>query len=251
MGDRCIDLNLDAGESQAALENGSEAALFDGVTSVNIACGGHAGTAVTMTKAVELGLERNLNIGAHPSYPDLAGFGRAAMKLSHEALVYSLCEQLENLAKICRAGGAALSHVKPHGALYNKAAHDRPTAEAIIEAVKRIDSRLAVIGLAGSKFLEWCEAAGLRFVAEAFPDRRYEVDGRLRSRESADALITEPDEVGAQAARLVRNPPGGRVETLCIHGDSPTALMNVNAVIKSLAGARIQTRPFAPALAGR
>lgn len=246
-----IDLNLDAGESPEALADGREASLYGLVTSVNIACGGHAGNAVTMEKAVARALEKNLNIGAHPSYPDLAGFGRTVLKLGFEPLVSSLCEQMESLIKICRNSGARLSHVKPHGALYNQAAFDRHTADAIIEAVRRTAPRAMIVGLAGSPFLGWCEAAGFESLAEGFPDRRYESDGTLRSREFADALITDPPEVGGQAVNLVTSPPGGRLDTLCIHGDSPTALQNVMAIRDFLAGARIQTRPFAPKFMAR
>ena len=156
-----IDLNLDAGESFEALTNGSEAALYDLVTSVNVACGGHAGDRETMGKAVHLAKQRGLNVGAHPSFPDLAGFGRVAMSLSHEALVLTLCEQIESLVTVCDQEKMMLTHVKPHGALYNIAANDRATAMAVIEATRRINKNLFIVGLAGTPFKDLCTKNGM------------------------------------------------------------------------------------------
>jgi UPF0271 protein len=225
-----MDLNLDAGESAAALADGSEEQLYKLVKTVNIACGGHAGDASTMAQAVKLAHKHGLAIGAHPSFPDRASFGRQRMNIGHAELVDSLCAQIESLRAVV---AAPLGHIKPHGALYNLAAFDEKTASAIIEAVKRVDAKMTVVGLAGSAFLKWCSDAGLTVKGEAFVDRRYEPDGRLRAREHADALIEDAKLAGEQARAIVFSHSvtavNGvaipmRADTLCIHGDTKNAL---------------------------
>ncbi len=239
-----IDLNLDAGESDEALNNGSEQALYDLVTSINIACGGHAGNSITIAQALDLAKLRNINVGAHPSYPDLAGFGRVAMNLKHEVLVSSLVGQIERLLKFCVEKGVKLSHVKPHGALYNKAADDKSTAMAIIESVQRVDRHLKIIGLAGTPFKQWCEDAGSPFIGEGFPDRRYEPNGRLRSRNSPDALITNPEDAANQALNLVTGKFKDEIDTLCIHGDAAGAVKTAAAIRKKLESSGVIIAPF-------
>ncbi len=226
-----IDLNLDAGESAVALQDGTEAALYELVSSVNIACGGHAGDEATMSKALELAAERGLTMGAHPSYPDREGFGRKALDLPYDVLVDSLTRQIEGLAEIAAKKNLKLKHVKPHGALYNQAAKDYQLGSAIIEAVHRVDSGLVLVGLAGSKFIKQCESVGFKTLGEAFVDRRYEPDGSLRARTFSDALITDTSEAAAQALRFVQERRAG---TLCIHGDTPHALETARAVRRKL-----------------
>jgi len=234
-----IDLNLDAGESPEALADGSEEKLYQLVTSVNIACGGHAGDENTMAQALKLAQKYQLKIGAHPSFPDRENFGRKVLQIPQQQLIDSLAEQIENLKSVCRKLGCTLTHVKPHGALYNLAATDFSAAEATIKTVLQVDSSLAVVGLAGSNFRTWCQQAGLKFISEAFVDRRYESDGRLRDRKYSDALIREPALAAQQALQIVNEGSitavdGTRVpiqtETLCIHGDSPEALAIARAV---------------------
>lgn len=235
-----IDLNLDAGEIPAALIDGSEEALYQIVSSVNIACGGHAGDEASMKKSVELAMKYNLNIGAHPSFPDRQNFGRTIMKMYHDELVESLVSQTESLRRICNDYGVKLSHLKPHGALYNLAAQDFRTAEAIIDAVRILgDKPLPIMGLAGSPFIDWIKQAGFSALEEAFADRRYEASGMLRSRQYDDAVIKDPDLAAVQALQIVTE---GRVtavtgevlkihaDTLCVHGDSPNALLTAKAV---------------------
>jgi len=258
-----MDLNLDAGESSQALRDGSEAALYGVVTSVNIACGGHAGDEPTMREAVRMARDRGLRIGAHPSFPDRVHFGRKALAISQVELEAALVDQITSLAKICAQEGAALEHVKPHGALYNLAATDRELAGAIIGAVKAVagltrasrpkdstSSTLAIVGLASSPFLQWAEAEGLKVVGEAFADRRYEEDSRLRDRRYADALIENPFQAAAQAVAIaceghVVAISGKSVPvsagTICIHGDTPGALGVAKEVRRALeaAGVRI------------
>lgn len=236
-----IDLNLDAGESTEALEDGHEAALYNLVSSLNVACGGHAGDESTMSKVAELAAERGLAIGAHPGFPDRKSFGRRAMNIGHGALVDSLCAQIESLAAVLKRNGLRMSHIKPHGALYNLAATDRAYASAVIEAARRVDRQLPVVGLAGSHFIRWCQLAEQAVVGEGFADRRYEADGTLRSRQFADALVTDPSEAGDQALQLALS---GSAETICVHGDSPGALALAKAVRENLLRAGVRILPL-------
>lgn len=231
-----IDLNLDAGESTAALTDGCEEDLYRLVSSVNIACGGHTGDQESMTKAVELAKKYNLRIGAHPSFPDRENFGRVAMKMSHEDLVKSLVGQIRSLRNICALHKVSVMHIKPHGALYNLAARERVLAGAVIEAAQEFHERVTMIGLAGSPFLKWCQASRFRALAEGFPDRRYEANGSLRGREHDDAIISDPAECARQAVRLVQE---GKVQTLCVHSDTPNALAVASAVRIALENAGI------------
>jgi UPF0271 protein len=232
-----IDLNLDAGESAEALESGAEASLYDLVSSLNVACGGHAGDESTMARVAKLAAERGLSVGAHPSFPDRKSFGRRAMNMPHGALVDSLCAQIDALSMAVRKSGLHLSHVKPHGALYNLAATDRTYASAVIEAARRVDRGLPVVGLAGSHFIKWCQLAGQPVCSEGFADRRYETDGTLRSRQFSDALISDPAEAGDQALQLVLS---GSAETICIHSDSPGALAIAKTVRETLLHAGVK-----------
>lgn len=246
---RTIDLNLDAGEMPEALADGSEEALYGQVSSVNIACGGHAGDEKTMAQAVALAMRYGLAIGAHPSYPDRAGFGRTRIEIETRALTESLTEQITALLFMAHGHGARLTHVKPHGALYNVCAYDVETANAVIEAVRYIDPTLALVGLAGSPFLQLARAKGLRAVGEAFVDRGYEDDGRLRARSLPDALVTDARVCATRARMLVEErkvqSASGHwltveAETLCIHGDTPGALQTARAVREELRRAGIE-----------
>lgn len=235
-----IDLNLDAGEIPEALIDGSEEALYQIVTSVNIACGGHAGDESSMKKSVELALKYNLNIGAHPSFPDRQNFGREMMQMPPDQLVESLGNQIQSLQNVCREFGTKLTHLKPHGALYNLAAQNIQAAESIITAARISQAELLpIMGLAGSPFIGWIKKAGMSVLEEAFVDRLYEVDGTLRSRKYADALITDPQRAAQQARQIVFNKyvisvTGEKVkmhaDTLCIHGDSSQALLIAQSV---------------------
>jgi UPF0271 protein len=213
-----MDLNCDMGEFE---DTGHEAALMQYITSANIACGGHAGDEATMERTARLALERGVRTGAHPSYPDRANFGRLEMELADEEIARTVREQIERFEKVLRRLGAAVTHVKPHGALYNVAARNEQVARAIGRAIASWNSQTPLFGLLGSPCLEWWRGMGLHVVGEAFADRRYEPDGSLRSRKFADALITDPAEAAAQAARFARE---GKAQTLCVHGDTPGAV---------------------------
>lgn len=247
-----IDLNADVGERPEALADGSEAALLRLVTSANIACGGHAGDAATMTATVRLALAAGIAIGAHPGYPDPLHFGRSVLAMEPAALHDSLREQIRTLAGIAAAAGVRLAHVKPHGALYNLAARDAATARLVAETVAAIDPTLVLVGLAGSALPAAGRAAGLAVAGEAFVERRYEADGTLRDRRHADALIRDPGEAATQAIAIARD---GRVtavdgtevpvdaRTLCIHGDSPGAAAIAAAVRQALTGIGVVLAP--------
>ncbi len=228
-----IDLNLDAGESLQSLNDGTEELLYQQITSVNIACGGHTGDRETMTKAVALALKYGLKIGAHPSFPDRENFGRKKIEISKQALLDSLVSQIDSLKTICTEQGASLLHVKPHGALYILAAMDLELATVVISAVQKIDHSLKIVAFAGSPFLRWCAENQMDCLAEAFADRRYESDGQLRSREFSDAVISDPLLAAKQAIQLVRDKTVMtsdqkllklHAQTICIHGDTKKAL---------------------------
>jgi len=218
-----IDLNCDVGELEDAAH---EAALMEHITSANIACGGHAGDEETMERTARLALERGVRIGAHPSYPDRANFGRQEMPMAGEALEASLIEQIERLERVVRRLGGRIVHVKPHGALYNVAARNESVARAIGAAVIRWNREATLFGLAGSRALDVWSAMGLPPVAEAFADRKYEPDGSLRARNHPDALIADPSEAASQALRLSQT---GQAQTICVHGDTPGAVAIVKA----------------------
>ncbi|HEY7995109.1 MAG TPA: 5-oxoprolinase subunit PxpA [Candidatus Eremiobacteraceae bacterium] len=244
-----IDLNCDAGESFGVWTLGDDDAMFEVVTSANIACGFHAGDPSTMESTVRSAVRHCVAIGAHPSYPDLQGFGRRTMRISPAEAEAFVLYQIGALQAVAQANGARLTHVKPHGALYNDAARDRSLADAIAAAARR-SGDLGLVGLAGSAFAEAAKSAGVRFIAEGFCDRAYGDDGHLVSRSVAGSLITDPKTAANQAVDiavrgLVRSSAGTEVavaaQTLCIHGDTPGAIDIARAVRAALeaAGVRI------------
>ena len=246
-----IDLNSDMGELPEAIADGTQESLMRSITSVNIACGGHAGDERTMKTTIEQALRWKLAIGAHPGYPDRANFGRLELKMAAGEIADSVFEQVKRLDDIASKCGAQVVHVKPHGALYNQAARDREIAEAIAEGVGRWKRDVVLVGLAGSLMLDVFRAAGFAVAAEAFADRRYEADGTLRSRKFEDALIRDPKEAGLQALRIVEygsviTCDGTEVpvdaQTICIHGDTPGAAEIAAAVARFLrdAGVRLE-----------
>lgn len=248
-----IDLNADVGESYGAWQMGQDEALIPLVTSVNIACGAHAGDPVVMARTVALARASGVQIGAHPGYPDRDGFGRRDMALTADELEASLLFQLGALAAFVRDAGAEMRHVKPHGALYNRAARDAEVAEAVARAVRRFDRTLVLVGLAGSQLLEAGNAAGLRVAAEAFADRAYEPDGSLRSRRHPDAVLGDPETAAEQAISIVvlgkvTAHDGTTVplhaDTLCIHGDTPGAAEYARRVRTELAAAGATVEPL-------
>jgi 5-oxoprolinase (ATP-hydrolysing) subunit A len=246
-----MDLNCDMGELPDAIINGTQELLMPSLTSVNIACGGHAGDAQSMKTTIEQALRWKLAVGAHPGYPDRANFGRLELNLSPGTIADSVFEQLTALAKIAADCGAAVTHVKPHGALYNQAVGNRVLAEAIADGVSRWNRDVILVGLAGSLMLDVFREAGFRVAAEGFADRRYEANGTLRSRKFDDALIRDPAEAGRQALQIAeRNTVIARdgtevavsAQTICIHGDTPGASKITAAVAQILRQAGIELK---------
>jgi UPF0271 protein len=217
---------------------GSDDDLIPLVSSVNVACGAHAGDPATILRTVALAAEHGVAVGAHPGYPDLVGFGRRDLEMSAGDLRASLVVQVGAVVAAARVAGVTVRHVKPHGALYNRAAREAALAGVVAEAIAALDRGLVLVGLAGSRSLEAGRAAGLAVLAEGFADRRYEPDGSLRSRTLPGALLG-PADAAAQAVAIVRD---GRVtasdgsivavaaDTLCVHGDSPGAVEIARAV---------------------
>jgi UPF0271 protein len=238
-----IDLNCDMGELPESIADGTQESLMPSLTSVNVACGGHAGDERTMQTTVEQALRWKLAVGAHPGYPDRVNFGRLELHLSPEKIADSVFEQVQGLAEVAAACGARLVHVKAHGALYNQAVRNGELAEAIAKGVARWRRDVVLMGLAGSPMLDVFREAGFSVAAEAFADRRYEPDGTLRSRKFDDALIRDPGEAGRQALSIVERGTviacdGTEIalhaHTICIHGDTPGAPRIAAAVAHAL-----------------
>src|SRR2546425_1665105 len=238
-----IDLNCDMGEVPKAIADGTQEALMRSVTSVNIACGGHAGDEQTMKTTIEQAMRSKVAIGAHPGYADRANFGRLELKLPPAEIASSVFEQVQALAKVADSCGARVVHVKPHGALYNQAVRNRELAEAIANGVARWSREVVLVGLAGSPMLAVFREAGFAVAAEAFADRRYEPDGALRSRKLEDALIRNPEEAARQALGIVERgvviaSDGNEVaidaHTLCVHGDTPGSPQIAATVARTL-----------------
>lgn len=234
-----IELNADIGEGC------DDAGLMPYLDRVSIACGGHTGDAASMAAALRLAAEFGVAAGAHPSYPDTAGFGRRARPASPDEIRGWVTQQSEALAELAARRGGRLSHVKPHGALYNVAARDAETAQAIAAAVAALDPALILVGLSGSRLIEAGQAAGLRVLREAFADRRYASATSLVSRETEGAVIGDAAAAAAQAVSLARGegvrslaglPLAVRADTLCLHGDTPDAIKLARAVHAALNG---------------
>lgn len=250
---RTIDLNCDMGEIAALIEDGTQDRLMEHVTSVNVACGGHAGDDETMAATIAAARRRGLAVGAHPGYPDPAHFGRRPLALAPDAVAASVEEQVTRLRVIATRLGVRLGHVKPHGALYNQAADDPALALAIARGVDRAlagaaGAGIVLVGLAGSRCLTVWAREGYAVAPEAFADRRYEADGRLRSRALPGALLDAPEEAADQALALARDgmvtsfegrPVAVTATTLCIHGDTPGAVAIAAAVARRLAAAGV------------
>ena len=248
-----IDLNCDMGEVPEAIADGTQEMLMRSITSVNIACGGHAGDQQMMNATIEQALRYHLAIGAHPGYPDRANFGRLELRLSAGEIIASVYEQVRALAEIAAACGAQVTHVKPHGALYNQAVHNRELARAIASGVAQWRTDVVLVGLADSPMLDTFRESGFRVAAEAFADRRYEPNGTLRSRKNDDALIREPTEAARQALNIVEKCEvvacnGSKVaihaQTICIHGDTPGAAQIAAEVVAALRQRGIDLRPL-------
>ena len=229
-----IDLNCDLGEGI-----GNDKAIMPYITSANIACGFHAGDEQTMRETLRLAKRFGVNAGAHPSWNDRENFGRKEMNISPKEAEKLVFEQIRILMAIAKEERVTLTHVKPHGALYNQSAKDIELATAIARAVKTSSVDLILVGLAGSRSIEAGREMGIRVAAEGFPDRGYNADGSLMSRLLPGAIIESPEEVARHAIELVKT---GRMDTLCLHGDHPNAAENAKLLREVLEKNGVEVR---------
>ena len=227
-----VDLNADLGEGDSC-----DAELLTIVSSCNIACGGHAGDEDSMRATVALAISNNVAIGAHPSYPDRDGFGRRSAYSSGDELRDSIIAQISALDSVARDQGATLSHVKPHGALYNDAVNDRELSDLIANCIAAAAPGTAFVGLPDSEMQHAASGHSLKFVAEGFIDRAYRDDGQLVPRSEPGAVHKSLDLILPQAVSLV-----GKVDTLCIHGDTPGAAEAAAAVRNELEEQGVEIR---------
>lgn len=223
-----VDLNADLGEGA-----GFDSEILDVVTSANISCGVHAGDAVSILRTIRDAAERNVAVGAHPSFPDRENFGRAEMKLAAAEVFAHVSYQLGAFGTLATAANTRVTHVKPHGALYNMAARDEQLADAIVQAMLVVDPYLILFAPPNSALERAGETAELRVVREVFADRNYLADGALVPRTRADALLTNAEEAAKRVARMLRegkvmsvegHDVDVRAETICVHGDTPGAV---------------------------
>lgn len=237
---RTIDLNFDGGEGEG------DAALMPHVTTVNVACGAHAGGEATMRSTVRLAKAHGVAVFAHPSYPDRSGFGRKAMALPPDEIEWLVREQVAALAAIAREEGIVLGGVKPHGSLYHAASRDVEVAGALTRGARAVSRDLILVSSPGSKLIAAARAIGMRAAAEGFADRGYNADGSLVARGTKGALVETPEQAAAQAVSIARDGAaiavdGTRiplsVETICLHGDTPGAAAYAAAVRKALTDA--------------
>jgi UPF0271 protein len=246
-----VDLNCDLGEGA-----GQDEALMPLVTSANLACGAHAGDAATMRATVRLAQRHGVRIGAHPGFEDRANFGRLETEVTPEAVAGLVRRQWSALVRIALEQGAAVGHVKLHGALYNQTARDPALAAAVIAAIREMTPRPVLVALAGSKLEHLARSTpGVVVVAEVFSDRTYQPDGTLTPRSRPDALITDPVRAVAQVLRMVREGKvratdgrdvAIRADTVCLHGDGAHAVEFARRLRNELAAADIAVRAFAP-----
>ncbi len=247
-----IDLNSDMGESFGAYTIGADEEILRWVTSANVACGWHGGDPHVMRQTVTRAKALGVAVGAHPSYPDLLGFGRRAMQITRQEARDYMLYQVGALRAFVEAAGMTLQHVKPHGAIYNVAVKDRELSLGIAEGVKDAGGDLILVGLPDSEILKAGQELGLRVGREAFGDRAYNEDGTLVSRKIAGSLITDPEQVAGRVIGLAQ----GRVvaitgkeirlqaDTICLHGDTPGAAVIARRVRERLEKEGMQVRPL-------
>ena len=248
-----VDLNSDIGESFGNYSLGMDEEVMKFITSANIACGWHAGDAMVMDKTVASAKKINIAIGAHPGFPDLIGFGRREMKVSCEEAKNYIKYQIGALWAFAKSYGIELQHVKIHGAFYNMAAKDAQMARAIAEAVYEVDKELILVGLAKSEMIKMGKDVGLKAANEVFADRAYNPDGTLVSRNIEGSVIHDKDEAISRVIRMVKS---GRVtavtgedidiqaDTICVHGDNPSAVLFVQEIRKALEAENIKVAPI-------
>lgn len=238
-----IDLNSDLGESFGAFSIGQDEEVLKYVSSANIACGFHSGDPDVMGKTVQMAIQNEVGIGAHPGFPDLQGFGRREMNLSVDEIYHLMLYQMGALEAFAKVHKSRLNHVKPHGALYNMATVSKEVAKAIVHSIYDFNPKLILFGLAGSELVKEGRKGGLQVAEEVFADRMYQPDGTLVARTRPNAMIKDPEEA---AYRVVRMAKYGeltaidgsilpvKADTVCVHGDEPEALEFVKRLTESL-----------------
>lgn len=248
-----IDLNSDLGENMPGRIVSDDEAMLRVVTSANVSCGFHAGSPEGIAATVRAAVEHGVTIGAHPGYRDLDGFGRRAMDVASATLQAHVEYQLGALQALARAAGGTAVYVKPHGALYNTIAVDERQARDVVAAVRAVDPSLTVLGLAGSVVLDIAERAGLATAAEAFADRAYTPEGLLVPRTRPEAVLHDASVVAARMVRLARegvieaidgSDVAVRAESICVHGDSPGAMVMAASTRTALEAAGVTIAPF-------
>ncbi|MCR5173250.1 MAG: LamB/YcsF family protein [Oscillospiraceae bacterium] len=249
----CVDLNSDLGESFGAYTIGCDELVLPLVTSANVACGFHASDPVVMKKTVEMAAGAGIQVGAHPGYPDLMGFGRRNMAVTPDEAKAYVLYQLGAMSAFCRAAGLPMQHVKPHGALYNMAGKDYALSKGICEAIREFDPGLIVLALSGGELLRCARDMGLRAASEVFADRAYEEDGSLVNRRKEGAMITDEDLAIERVIRMIKERKVTAVtgkdipiqaDSICVHGDGPKALAFVRRIREAVKAEGIELRPL-------
>lgn len=251
--EKSIDLNCDMGESFGHFSFGYDEDLMTAISSVNIACGGHAGDPNVMERTVRLAKEHGLAIGAHPGYPDLEGFGRRYVEYTPEEIYHFMIFQIGSLQAFCQIHQVPMTHVKPHGALYNAAAKKREIADAIAKSIKDLDQTLILYGLAGSELVAAGERYGLAVASEIFADRTYQPDGSLTPRSHHNALIHDPKQAVEQVKQMVLKGTVCAIDgtliplvadTVCIHSDHPQAVHFAKRLNEALWNEGLAVKPI-------
>jgi len=248
-----IDLNSDLGESYGAWRMGEDETMLGIVSSANVACGFHAGDPAGIWKTVKAAASRGVSIGAHVSYPDRVGFGRRDLDVTSGELIADVIYQIGALKGMAASAGVAVGYVKPHGALYNRIAHDPIQGQAVIDAIKAIDPSLVLMGLANAPILKLAQASGLKTVAEAFADRAYTPDGQLVSRREQGAVLHDTQLIARRMLQLARQGTleaidGSTItieaQSICVHGDSPGAVAIAQEIRRAFEADGISVRSF-------
>jgi len=250
---KVVDINCDMGESFGAYKIGSDDEMMKHITSANIACGYHAGDPMVMDRTVKMAAESGVNVGAHPGYPDLMGFGRRVMYLSPEEIENYTLYQIGALWSFCKAHKTEMRHVKPHGAISNLSWTDEGVGRALARGIARFSRELPVFSIPGVPMATAAEELGLRVIHEVYPERGYNADGTLQSRKMPGSSIHDPKVAVDRALKMVREGiviawTGEAVkvsaQTICIHGDNPVAPQIASALTAALKAEGVEIKPI-------